>query len=154
MSRPWSVLPLIALWACAPAAGDDTAARNTELARSGYEAFARGDVAAVVALLDPAVVWHEAETLPYGGVFHGPDAVVENVFARLGGDWDPFAAIPRQYIAVDSHVVVLGEYRGTSRATGRSFTAPLAHVFTFRNRLVVEFRQFTDPGLWLRAMTP
>ena len=27
---------------------------------------------------------------PYAGTYHGPDAVVENVFARIGSEWDGF----------------------------------------------------------------
>lgn len=155
--RSLLALPLLGVLGCAPDApspADDAAggARHVELARSGYEAFARGDVAAVVGLMDSSIVWYEAEALPYGGVYHGPDAVLENVFQAIARDWEPFAAAPREYIAAGSHVVVLGEYRGTHRASGRSFEAPFAHVFRFEDGRIVEFRQFTDTALWLAAI--
>jgi hypothetical protein len=156
--RSLLVLPALGALGCAsgapsPAAEAAAGARNTDLARTGYKAFARGDVAAVVALMDSSIVWYEAETLPYGGVYHGPDAVLENVFTALGRDWEPFAAVPQTYIAADSHVVVLGEYSGTHRGTGRTFVAPFAHVFRFEGGRLVEFRQYTDTALWLAAMT-
>ena len=34
------------------------AERNAELLRSGYDAFARGDMAALAGLFSPAAVWH------------------------------------------------------------------------------------------------
>jgi uncharacterized protein len=156
--RSMLVLSLLTATACAPPAppppvGEaDLGDRNADLARSGYEAFARGDMAAVVALMDSAIVWHEAESLPYGGVYHGPEAVLENVFMAIGRDWEPFAAVPREYIQADRDVVVLGEYSGTHRGTGKAFVAPFVHLWRFEDGLLVEFRQFTDTALWLAAM--
>lgn len=157
-SRSLFMLPLLAALACTTGAQQpradqaDDSARNVDLVRSGYEAFARGDIPAVLALMDSSIVFSEAEGLPYGGVYHGPDAVLENVFMALGRDWEPFSAIPDEYIAAGNQVVALGEYRGTNRETGRAFVAPFAHVWRFEDGLLVEFRQFTDTALWLAAM--
>jgi uncharacterized protein len=153
--RSLFLLPLLVLLASAAGASqpaEEAGARNAELARSGYEAFARGDVPVVLGLMDPAIVWHEAESLPYGGVHRGPDAVLQNVFMGLGRDWQPFAARPQQYIAAGDHVVVLGEYSGTNRVSGRAFVAPFAHVWHFKDGLLVEFRQLTDTAKWLEAI--
>lgn len=153
-----TALPLLAVLACAsdarpPAADEaDRDARNVELARSGYDAFARGDIPAVLALMDSSIVFYEAETLPYGGVHRGPDAVLDNVFMGLGRDWEPFSAVPHEYIDAGSDVVVLGEYSGTHRETGRAFVAPFAHVWRFEEGRLVEFRQYTDTQLWLAAI--
>jgi hypothetical protein len=38
--------------------GAERAARNVELVRAGYDAFTRGDLAAVEELFHPEVVWH------------------------------------------------------------------------------------------------
>lgn len=153
--RTLLVFPLFIVLACATGAPQpvaDAGARNVELARSGYDAFARGDVPGVVRLMDPAIVWHEAESLPYGGVHRGPDAVLQNVFMGLGRDWAPFSAKPLQYFDAGNSVVVLGEYRATNRATGRTFTAPFVHIWRFENARLVEFHQLTDTALWLAAM--
>jgi uncharacterized protein len=151
--RSFLVLPLVAALGCAtlPPA-DEAAQRSTALARSGYEAFARGDGAAMMALMHPTLTWHEAQSLPYGGVYRSRDAVMENVFMALARDWEPFSAIPKEYIAEGDRVVVLGEYRGTHRESGRSFVAPFAHVWRFDGGQLVEFQQLTDTGLWLAAM--
>jgi uncharacterized protein len=155
-SRKWLILlPLLVIFSSGAGASqpaEDVGARNAELARSGYDAFARGDVPVVLGLMDPAIVWHEAESLPYGGVHRGPDAVLQNVFMGLGRDWQPFAAKSLQYIPAGDHVVVLGEYSGTNRVSGRAFVAPFAHVWHFKNGLLVEFRQLTDTAKWLSAI--
>ena len=50
-----------------------------------YEAALRGDLAAITALLDPDVVIHEADSLPYGGEHVGRDAVViEQIMCNAG----------------------------------------------------------------------
>ena len=45
----------------------------------------------------------------------GPDAVLQNVFMRLGTEWDGFAVVPREIVAEGETVVALGEYSGTYR---------------------------------------
>ncbi len=47
---------------------------------------ARGDVAGVLALFSDDIEWYEAEGMPYGGVYRGPKAIAEQVFARIVED--------------------------------------------------------------------
>ena len=118
------------------------------LARSFYTAVGGGDIPGAFALLAPDVSWTEATGFPsYGGTYHGPDAVLQNVFMRLGSEWEGFAGVPAEFIAQGDTVVVLGQYSGTYKATGRKFTAPFAHVWTAKNGKLVKFRQFTDTAL-------
>jgi uncharacterized protein len=124
---------------------------NQALVMSGYAAFAAGDMATVAALLDPELVWHEAESLPYGGVYHGPDAVMENIFMAIARDWDDYAAEPQLFIDGGDHIVVLGEYRGVHRESGGRMQVPFAHVWRMAGGRLVEFHQFTDTAGWLAA---
>ena len=117
-----------------------------------YQAFARGDVPAVLAALSPNVTWIQAEGFPYGGTYVGPDAVLQNVFAKLGSEWDGYAAVPHEFIASSDTVVALGEYSGTYKATGKSFKAPFAHVWKFGGDHVTSFRQYTDTAVVQRAL--
>lgn len=127
---------------------------NLEIARAAYAAFAAGDIPSVLACLAPDVSWTEAEGGPYGGVYVGPGAVVENVFMKLGGEWDGFAAVPREFVSSGETVVALGEYSGMYKATGKSFRAPFAHVWKFRGGKAASFHQYTDTALHLRPMQP
>ena len=125
---------------------------SIDLARAAYAAFAIGDVPTVLAALAPDIRWTEAEGGPYGGVYVGPDAVLENVFMKIGTQWDGFAAVPHEFVASGATLVALGEYSGTFKATGKSFRAPFAHVWKFRDDRAVSFHQYTDTAVHLRPM--
>ena len=61
--------------------------------RRFYDALGRGDVRAVLSLLDAQIKWTEAERSPYySGTWHGPQAVLDNLLVPLSGDWDGFSA--------------------------------------------------------------
>jgi ketosteroid isomerase-like protein len=119
---------------------------------SVYSAFAAGDIPAVLAALSPGIQWTEAEGGPYGGVSIGPQQVLENVFMKLGGEWNGFAAVAHEFVADGATVVALGEYSGTYKATGRSFTAPFAHVWKLRDGKAVSFHQHTDTAVHQRPL--
>ncbi|MGY6553605.1 MAG: nuclear transport factor 2 family protein [Wenzhouxiangella sp.] len=143
----WTTSALISQ---AMAAGDDSA--SVALVKSGYAAAAVGDMATIRSLLAPELVWHEAQTLPYGGAHHGPEAVMQQIFGAIGRDWSEYAAEPTRFVDGGDHVVVLGEYRGVHQRSGGRLQAPFAHVWRIENGRLVEFFQFTDTALWLRAI--
>ena len=123
-----------------------------DVVRGIYQAFSVGNIPDVLGALSPDVQWTEAAGGPYGGVSIGPDAVLEDVFMRIGGEWDGFAAVPREFVADGSTVVALGEYSGTYKATGKSFKAPFAHVWKFESGKVASFHQHTDTVLHMRPL--
>jgi ketosteroid isomerase-like protein len=110
----------------------------------GYRAFNRGDIPAVLALLDPQVAWTEAAGSAYAGTHVGHDAVVRDVFVRLGEDWESFVPKPAEFLACGSIVVVLGEFEGVHRATGESMTSRFAHVWRWGSGHVVSFESIND----------
>src|SRR4028118_2256158 len=103
---------------------------NVAVIRAIYDAFATGDVPAALALMSPDIVWNEAENFPYAdhNPYRGPEAVLNGVFARLGSEWDNFAAVPQEYIGAGDSVVVLGRYRGADQAKGQPATPQRAHA--------------------------
>ena len=127
--------------------------KNTDIVRGLYDAFATGDVPGVLGALDGDVRWTEAEGFPYGGTYVGHDAVLTNVFAKLGSEWDGFTAVPHTFVAEGDSVVTLGEYGGTYKATGKRFSAPFAHAWTLREGKVVRFQQYTDTALAQAAVS-
>lgn len=148
-------LPFVA--ACATEAGPaadeaEREAANVEFVQGIYGAFAEGDVPTVLASLASDVRWTEAEGFPYAGTYTGPESVRDEVFAKLGSEWDGYRAEPSEFIADGETVVALGEYSGTYRETGTSFRAPFAHIWTVENGQVVRFRQMTDTELVQRAL--
>lgn len=128
---------------------------SVDLARAIYEAFAVGDVPAVVSGLDEAIEWREAESNPYepsGAAWVGSDAIVSNLFMKLASEWDGFAVHPQRYHDAGDAVVVEGRYSGTYKATGAELDAQFCHVFTFENDKVTSFQQYTDTARLRAAM--
>lgn len=118
-----------------------------------YNALGCGDLPRVLALFSSEIEWKEAERFPYyGGTWHGPEAIVENLFKPLSRDWTTFSARPEQYIVENDQAIVLGVYIGTHRRTGRSLTAPFAHHWILRLGKIVRFVQYTDTAKILEAI--
>lgn len=118
--------------------------QNLDGVQGVYDAFAKGDIPAVLGFLASDIEWTEAEGFPYGGTYNGPNAVLEGVFMRLGTEWDGFAAVPDEFIDAGDTVVVLGKYSGKYKATGKSFQANFAHVWKLREGKAIKFLQYTD----------
>ena len=127
---------------------------NGELIKGLYAAFARGDVPSVLAAMAPDIVWNEAENFPYadGNPYVGPEAVLNGVFARLGGEWDGFSAVPDEIIDAGDTIVSLGRYGGAPKLTGKKISAQFAHVWRLKNGKVTSFQQYTDTLQAVRVM--
>lgn len=125
---------------------------NVDLVRGVYEAFAKGDVQAVLGALDFQVDWTESEGFPYAGKYIGTQEVLNRVFVPLATEWEGYKAEPEQFLDAGDTVVALGWYSGTYRKTGRPFRARFAHVFWIASGKVWRFQQYTDTALVREAM--
>lgn len=125
---------------------------NLTIIQGAYDAFAKGDVPGVLGVMDVNIAWTEAEGFPLGGTYHGPQAVLEGVFMRLGTEYEGFAAVPAELIDGGDTIVGLGTYSGTYKATGKSFQADFAHVWKLQDGKVIRFVQYTDTLLVQRAL--
>jgi ketosteroid isomerase-like protein len=135
-------------------AGNAGNAGNAAIIRGLYLAFSRGDLETVREMLDPEIVWLEAESFPYadGNPYVGPEAVLEGVYARLISEWHGFSEELDSVLDAGDHVLTTGYYTGTYRATGGSVRAEFAHVWTLSDGRVVGFRQYTDTLAFERAL--
>jgi ketosteroid isomerase-like protein len=127
---------------------------NLKAVKAVYDGFAKGDIPAVLGFLSRDIEWTEAEGFPYGGTYHGPHAVLDGVFMRLGTEWDGFAAVPDEFIDGGDTVVALGEYSGKYKKTGKSIRAKFAHVWRVQDGKAVRFTQYVDTLLVDRALRP
>jgi ketosteroid isomerase-like protein len=126
---------------------------NLTLIRNLYAAFASGDVPTVLGSFSPDIVWNEAENFPYadGNPYHGPDAVVAGVFARLGVDWTGFAVEDTELLDAGDTIVMLGRYRATHNRTSQAMNPQVVHVWRVKDGKVVGFQQYVDTLAVARA---
>ena len=125
---------------------------NLDIVSAHYAASARGNIDEMMAHVSPQVRWTEMAGFPCAGTWVGPQAVAENVFAVLGRDWIGYRFELQSLIDGGEHIVGMGSYHGTYRATGKDMQARVAHVWQLRDGKVVAFEQFTDTLLVHRAM--
>ena len=117
---------------------------SAEVARSFYNAVEGGDLPGGLALLAPDCAWKEMESFAPAAVYHGPDEVREQIFFRIGSEWEGFALTVDAVLDAGDTAVGIGTYSGTFKATGRSMKARVVHVFQVRDGMIVAFEQFTD----------
>jgi uncharacterized protein len=125
-----------------------------ETIKAAYAAFGRNDPSVLFGAMDPAISWNEAEGNPLAdrNPYVGPQAIGEGVFARLLAAIDDFTAVPSTFIDGGDHVVVLGRYGGTIKASGgETLDAQFCHVYGFRDGKAVTFQQYTDTTQWARV---
>lgn len=128
-------------------------AENSALVEKLYQAFNSGDVPFVLGTMDPGIEWNEAEGFIYadGNPYIGPDAVLQGVFARLGGEWEGFTVAADRIFEAGDTIISCGYYSGKFRRTGQSVRAQFAHFFTFANGKMVRFNQYTDTAQFQNA---
>ena len=128
---------------------------DADAVRRAYDAFARGDMEAVVADMEPGIEWHQAQGLPHGGLHQGLDEVRAAIFDALSEQWwDEFSADPDELLDAGGEIVVLGRYRGRAKGTGKELDVPFVHVWAFRNGKAWRFRQFLDTAGWNETLAP
>jgi ketosteroid isomerase-like protein len=118
--------------------------QNVEFVKGIYGAFGRGDVPAVLGAFAEDIEWFEAEGMPYGGLYRGPDAVAQNVFGPITEDVEGFTLVPEEFLESGATVAVVIRYTGTGKATGKALDVPAVHVWDIRDGKLARFRQFID----------
>jgi ketosteroid isomerase-like protein len=115
---------------------------NVERIRGGYEAFAVGDLRAVLDLMDDELRWTTPDSIRTGGLRIGPQGAAE-FFATLPTAFADLSVQPETFIDGDDTVVVLGTHRGRTSA-GTEFQIPFVHVWTMREGKATSFTEYFD----------
>jgi len=111
-----------------------------------YEAFGRGDVAAILDTVTSDVDWAaEADpaVAPWHGVRHGQEAVGA-FFADFGSTMEVEEFTPVSIAANDTDVLSVVQFRARSRATGKTAAMNLHHFFKFRDGKIAYYRGTED----------
>lgn len=119
---------------------------NVDVVKSLYEAFSKGDVEGVLGVMSAEIVWNEADDFPYAdrNPYHGPMAVAEGVFGRIGSEWDGFGVEMEEILDAGETVIALGRYVGIFKATGKAQRTQAAHVWWLKDGKVTKFQQYAN----------
>lgn len=123
--------------------------------RSLYRALAAGDRETLGKLLHPGFVGHATEGLPLGvgGEHIGPDAMRRELWWELGRHFQ-VAAHPAEFHALDDgRLLVVGDYRGQARRSGKNLDAAFHHTIGFADDgRIASLDQLTDSAAWADAL--
>jgi len=114
---------------------------NVQLVKKIYELGGKGDWAAMSSLFDPDIVVYEANSLPYGGVFHGA-AGMGALFQKLNELVSGFLVKTEQFFVSGDDVAAKIRVTGVSRATGEPIDMPVMEVWTLKNGRATSIRPF------------
>jgi ketosteroid isomerase-like protein len=115
------------------------------IVKAAYDAFGRGDVAAILDLVADKVDWKLVgpPAIPYAGQRNNKEEVAR-FFAEVAQADDLQLFEPREFIEAGEHVTVLGFERGMTRPEDKPFETEWIHVFTVRDGKVTRWRGFYD----------
>jgi hypothetical protein len=121
-------------------------ADNTKAIQVMYEAFGRGDVAAILEALTDDVDWASDTTstvAPWYGVRHGKEAVAA-FFQEFGSTMEVEDFTPLTFSTNDDSVLTVVHCRAKARPTGKYIDMNLHHYFKFQNGKVCFYRGTED----------
>jgi uncharacterized protein len=89
---------------------------NADAVKSGWDAFAKGDLDAAVATTSDSAEIVIPESLPWGGTYTGPDGFKEMI-GKFLSNFDEVAPAPQEFLEADGgHVVVTVKGVGTTKS--------------------------------------
>ena len=128
---------------------------NLEIIKGAYNAFATGDIPALLGAMDSKIEWYEAENFPYadGNPYKGADAIVRGVFARIGADWEYWTITDQVYhVSLEAMVIVTARYNAKHKITGKVIRAQVNHMWTLKDGKITRFQQYADTLQVTQAM--
>ncbi|HEX2054137.1 MAG TPA: nuclear transport factor 2 family protein [Actinomycetota bacterium] len=114
-----------------------SADQNRQTVQQLYEAFGRGDFAALLDGMTEDIVWRCYAATPFAGVYRGKAGVQEFFAKQQLIDLERFDV--KQILAEGDTVVVLIDNRYTVKATGKSAEGPIVQVLTVKDGKVAEW---------------
>jgi uncharacterized protein len=124
---------------------------NKRLIAGAYDAFARGDIAAVFRALDERILWHIPGRGPISGDYRGHQEVLGFFESFMGLSGGTFQIRIDEMLASDHRVLVL--VTESAERDGRKWSSPQVHAWTIQNGKATVFWQFqgdqqTEDEFW------
>jgi ketosteroid isomerase-like protein len=108
---------------------------NVEVVRVLYEAFNRGELDAVLSMLDPEFEWEGPREIPgLAGTYRGAEGV-RHYLSKLTDVFNDYRMVPEEFIdAGGEQVLVLAREGGRGKGSGIAVqTNPTGHLWTIRD---------------------
>jgi len=113
---------------------------NAQMIRDGYEAFARGDIPAVLEMLGEDIAWHVPGRSPLSGDYRGHEDVL-GFFRRSMELSEGTLQVALDEVVADGDRVVAITTVSAQR-NGRTLSTPEIHCWRVADGKAVEFREF------------
>jgi ketosteroid isomerase-like protein len=124
---------------------------NVDVVQGAWDAFARGDIEAVLDAIAPAAETRVPETLPWGGTYAGPDGFGDFI-ARLNDNFEQFSVTPDKVLgADDNHVIVTVKVKGRTKR-GTTLENRAIWIYQLRDGRIADAETFGDTAQVLQAL--
>jgi hypothetical protein len=125
---------------------------NADFIHGLYGAFARGDIATVLAGLAPDVEWicEGPASVPFCGTFRGPEQVSKFFGVLAETQSGQKLEIDETYDAGEQ-VFTVNRYSCVVKVSGKEVDARGVHVFTVKNGKVTRFLEIFDSAAAVEA---
>lgn len=130
------------------------AEENIKTIQAVYEAFGRGDVAAITDAVTDDVDWASeaaGKSAPWFGDHRGP-AGVKDFFMAYGSTMEVQEFTPTTFAGSDNEVMSLVRCVATARSTGRRVSMTLHHYFRFQGNKIEYYRGTEDTAQTAAAL--
>jgi ketosteroid isomerase-like protein len=118
---------------------------------SVYDAFTRGDIPHILSLVAANAPWRQAETLPWGGDYRGPEGAAE-FFRKLDATMETLSFEARENVEHGDEIFSFGVYSARSRATGRTASAEWMFRWRVQDGKIVSWQSYIDSAALLAAL--
>lgn len=125
----------------APESAGIAALKRFYEAEAHYVESGGNDFGPVAETLASDIVMIQADSLPFGGEWHGREGF-EGWMRAFGEAWSVAGAEDVRFFEDGDTVVVVAMMEARVRATDEPFSAPICHVVRVRDGLLVEFKVF------------
>jgi len=114
---------------------------DVQVVQAAFEAFARGDLDAVVALSDAEIVVRDPART--GATFKGP-AGLRRFFEEWLENWQEYRSEPVEFIETGDEILVPAKQTGRGKLSGIEIRQDIFQVFRVRDGKIVEYRIYAD----------
>ncbi|MDT5339296.1 MAG: uncharacterized protein QOD90_4801 [Mycobacterium sp.] len=87
------------------------------------------------------VVLHQADALPYGGIWRGHDGM-EQFFVAMSQTWSEFEMVEQEFLSTTGTAVVLTQVHARARATNRELDFPILQTIRVVDGRITDVRPF------------